>query len=258
MRNPLDGHWDDSGINKGDCVLIHSSMKRTFSNLTKLGVETNPRLVIDSLLGAVGRTGTILLPLFNFDFPVTKVFSINSTPSQMGLVTEFARQQYGGVRTGHPIYSFFALGANQSEFIGINNKSGYGLDSPFAKLLEMDGKIAVVDLDDQGSMTSYHFVEEKCEVTYRYYKTFPGTYEDANGNETIQKYELYVRDLEAGVTTSVNRMGEILWEEGLYKGNRPNIGNGMRTIKMKIFCERTQAEIMAGRAIDTLYEIMNP
>jgi len=256
MANHLDGYWEGSGINEGDCVLIHGQMIRTFSNLLELGRKPDPRTVIDSFVNMVGPQGTILFPLFNFDFPLSREFSILSTPSQMGTITEFARIEYNGIRTGHPIYSFLALGANQNEFSNINNKSGYGFDSPFAKLLEMDGRIAIVDLADQESMTSYHFVEEKCQVPYRYYKTFTGNYEHIDRQVDIREYELYVRDLDAGVVTSVNRMGEILWTEGYCVGNRPRMGNGLRSISMKSFCKRTELEINSGRAIETLYKII--
>lgn len=255
VNNPLIGYWEDSGILSGDTVLIHSSMKRAFRLLINQGVEASPRYIIDSLINQVGKTGTIIFPLFNFDFPDTGVFSIITTPSQMGVVTEFARLNYEGQRTGHPIYSFFAIGAAADEFRGINNKSGYGKDSPFAKLLEMDGKIASVDLDDQNSMTMYHYVEEMLNVDYRYFKTFQGDYEDKNAVISQVQYELFVRNLEKGVKTDVNRMGEILWKEGLYKGNRPGVNNGMRSISGEAFFMRTAREITEGRALQTLYSI---
>jgi hypothetical protein len=119
--------------------------------------------------------------------------------------------------------------------------------------LELDGKIASVDLDDQNSMTMYHFVEEKLNVDYRYFKTFSGNYENVNGVVTSESYVLFVRDLEKGVTTDVNRMGEILWREGLYQGNRPREGHGMRVIKAENLVSRTSIEIINGRAIQTLY-----
>lgn len=255
MNNPLIGYWKESGIHSGDTVLIHSSMKRAFRYLLTQSVEASPRYIIDSLLDLVGNTGTIIFPLFNFNFPNTGVFSILTTPSQMGVVTEYARLNYEGQRTGHPIYSFFAIGAHADEFQEINNKSGYGKDSPFAKLLELKGKVASIDLDDQNSMTMYHFVEEMLNVNYRYFKNFDGKYEDKNGVTSQVQYELFVRDLEKGVKTDVNRMGEILWEEGLYKGNRPGVNNGMRSIGAEAFFMRTAREINEGRALQTLYSI---
>ena len=255
MGNPLIGYWEDSGLLTGDTVLIHSSMKRALRFLLNAGVQANPSMIVDSLLDQLGDTGTILFPLFNFDFPTSRTFSMLTTPSQMGVVTEFVRQNYEGHRTGHPIYSFYAIGSNSDEFKGINNRSGYGKDSPFAKLLELDGKIASIDLDDQDSMTMYHYVEEMTGVDYRYFKTFTGQYENQEGVVTEEEYTLFVRDLERGVKTDVNRMGEILWEEGLYLGNRPGVGNGMRSINAERFVSRTLKEIVEGRAIQTLYSI---
>jgi aminoglycoside N3'-acetyltransferase len=219
------------------------------------GVKPDPRLVVDSILDQVGPEGTVLFPLFNFDFPSTREFSMLTTPSQMGVITEFSRLNYAGSRTGHPIYSFYAIGALSGEFKGLNNRSGYGPDSPFAKLLELDGKIASVDLDDQHSMTMYHFVEEKMGVDYRYFKTFLGSYQDLNGVITSEEYALYVRDLERGVVSNLNRMGEILWREGLYLGNRPGVGNGLRSIEAKSLVSRASKEVIEGRAIETLYSI---
>jgi len=255
MSNRLDGYWDGSGLEFGDTVLVHSSVKRVLKNLLIQGLQISPNLIIDSLLRVVGTEGTVVFPLFNFDFPKSKYFSMLTTPSQMGVLTESARTNYEGFRTGHPMYSFYAIGRNSSEFRGINNHSGYGIDSPFAKLVELDGKIASIDLDDQNSMTMYHYVEEIMNVDYRYFKTFTGTYQSGIGTCSEESYILFVRDLQKGVVTDVNRMGEILWREGLYKGCRPGVKHGMRTIKANTFVNRTSEEIVEGRALHTLYSI---
>ena len=180
---------------------------------------------------------------------------MRSTQSQMGVITEYARCYIPGVRTGHPMYPFFITGYHQDKFSNIDNTSGFGIDSPFAKLISLNGKIAAVDLEDSRCMTMYHHVEEMCKVTYRYHKQFEGEYESLDGSIKIKKYMLFVRDLELGVITNVDRMGEILWQENLYQGSRPLIGNGMRTISAKTLFERTEKEILEGRAIDTLFSI---
>jgi aminoglycoside 3-N-acetyltransferase len=255
VSNVLSGYWDHSGLEEGDTVLIHSSMRRTLRHLISLGSKPEPGLIVDSLLEQIGNSGTLLFPLFNFEFPDTKYFSINHTPSQMGVLTEFVRKNYSGVRTGHPIYSFYAIGANAPEFSGIDNKSGYGIDSPFARLRQLAGKIGIVDLDDQNSMTSYHHVEEMLSVDYRYFKDFSGEYVNSSSESSEKTYSLFVRDINRGVTTDVNRMGEILWNEGLYKGFREGIGNGLRTIDAQALFDRTSIEILEGRALETLYSI---
>ena len=230
-------------------------MRRALRITASLGVKPSPNLVIDSLLKEVGPNGTILFPLFNFDFPETKKFSMHTTPSQMGVITEFARNNYEGFRTGHPIYSFYAIGALASEFKNIDNKSGYGKDSPFAKLRDLDGKIAVIDLDDQNSMTFYHHVEEMNKVEYRFFKEFSGEYENIEYEKQNKSYYLFVRKVESGVITNVNPMGEILWNEGLYSGNRPGISNGLRIVSARKLYSKTEQIIQRGQAKDTLYSI---
>jgi aminoglycoside 3-N-acetyltransferase len=104
-------------------------------------------------------------------------------------------------------------------------------------------------------MTFYHFVEESQCVDYRYFKNFQGSYQNSEGVVTHEEYSLFVRDLERGVITDVNRMGEILWAEDKYKGNRPGVGNGMRTIHAESLVIRTTQEITQGRALQSLYSI---
>ena len=112
-------------------------------------------MFVQSFLDAVGSEGTVLFPLFNFGFSNGEPFDIRNTPSKMGKLTEAARLRPDAVRTGHPISSFAVIGAQADRFKGVNNRSGYGEDSPFAILRQMNGKIASLDLDDQNSMTFY-------------------------------------------------------------------------------------------------------
>ncbi|HQW70945.1 MAG: AAC(3) family N-acetyltransferase [Saprospiraceae bacterium] len=252
----LANKWLDSGVNEGDVLLVHSSIKNLLLTLKKeFSQVASPLDVYNSLKLALGSTGTLILPLFNFDFPKVKFFDINKTPSQMGALTEIGRLDPQSIRTGHPIYSFSVTGAKASEFQDIDNISGYGSDSPFAKIKELGGKIAIIGLSDQHSMTSYHFVEEQNHVGYRYFKEFIGKYIDKNGLESEKTYKLYVRDLEKGVLTDVNRMMDHLWELNLYKGEKYNDGYGMRTIDFNDFYNATEKVIQDGLAIEYLYSL---
>ena len=67
-------------------------------------------------------------------------------------------------------------------------------------------------------------------MPYRFHKEFTAQYTDANGVTSERTYAIFVRDLDKGVTTDVNSMSEILWEKGLYRGDRPQQGFGFRTI----------------------------
>jgi len=246
--------WAEAGISTGDTVLLHSSVKRTVRQFLKRGEKTSLEDILDSFLEAVGVSGTLLLPLFNFDFTKGIPFDIRTSPSRMGALTETGRLHSSSVRTGHPIYSFAVIGARAERFRDVDNFSGYDADSPFGILRELDGKIAVLNLPDQQSMTFYHHVEEMNEVPYRFHKEFTGLYTDARGDTKEKTYGLFVRNLEQKILTHVNPAGELMWEGGLYSGCRPNEGSGLRVVSARAMFDFASDIIRSGKAEGLLYK----
>ena len=256
----LANQWRAAGIERGDVVLLHSSSKRT---LKTHGIT--PTELLESFLDAAGPTGTLLLPTFNFGWCHGKPFTVRTTPSEMGVLSETGRQMISR-RSGNPVYSFVAWGGGLG-YIGMrDNWSAYGPGSPFDCLRKIDGKIAVLDLPDQNSMTMYHAVEEmvaeysdlphavwysKQYPSHRFYKNFDGRYTGYDGRECERTFALYVR--RDGVETFVDPMGELLWERGHYKGDRPHVGAGLRTIRARAVWDETAAVIRAGKAEGMLW-----
>lgn len=255
VQQYLSDEWRKSGVQEGDLLLVHSNITRTIRRYLKSGIKISAQDILDSFLKAIGPSGTLLLPLFNFDFTKGVPFNFMTTPSHMGALTEAGRLHPLGIRTGHPIYSFVAIGRLSEAFKGVNNYSGYGNDSPFAILNDMDGKIAVLDLPDQHSMTFYHYIEEMHEVTYRYHKKFTSNYTDQLGNTELRTYGLFVRDIEEGVITHVDPAGELMWRNGLYSGHRPNEESGLRTISARKMYDFISDLIISGKAENNLYRI---
>jgi aminoglycoside 3-N-acetyltransferase len=255
MTEDLKDKWHRSGINPGDTVLLHSNIKRTLIEARRSGISLSLPEILNSFLDALGPKGTLILPLFNFDFTSYAEFDIRNTPSQMGALTEFGRIHNGSVRTGHPIYSFAVIGYKKADFEGVDNESGYAENSPFGILKRLDGKIASLDLEDQDSMTFYHHVEEVKKVDYRYFKTFKGRYIDYDGVMKDKSYKLFVRKIELGVKTDVNPAGELMWQKGLYKGCRPKVDTGLRVIRARDMFDFVENLIDRGKALGTLYSI---
>jgi aminoglycoside 3-N-acetyltransferase len=253
-RHELVNGWRQAGINEGDTVLLHSSLKLTFKSFLRKGIKLSANTILDSFLEAVGSTGTLILPLFNFDFSKGISFDIRTSPSQMGMLTEIGRQHPKAIRTGHPIYSFSVIGHNSDKFADIDNYSGYGKDSPFNMLKQLNGKIAVLGLTDQHSMTFYHYIEEMNQVSYRYMKEFSGQYTNYKGQCRIKAYGLFVRNLEKGICTHVNPMGELLWENGIYTGYRPNSEIGLRVASASDIYGFVSKIIKSGGAEGLLYK----
>jgi len=249
----LCSQWRLSNLESGDTILIHSSLRHISKYLYKNGYKLKIEDLFTSFQKAVGSNGTLLFPLFNFEFSKTKTFDIKNTKSHMGSLSEFARKFPNSIRTGHPIYSFAVIGKNSHYFKDLDNVSGYGSDSPFALLKDLDGKIGILGLQDQNSMTFYHYVEESLKVDYRYFKEFTGDYINEQGIKKNKTYKLFVRDIERGVKTRVNPMGDLLWSKGIYKGFKYNEPNFFRTIRARELFLETANIINNNLALDYLY-----
>nr|WP_321242374.1 AAC(3) family N-acetyltransferase [uncultured Tolumonas sp.] len=247
--------WRSVGIEQGDTVLIHANSIRAMVALRRAGVSATPENILASFIDAVGDTGTLLFPLFNFGFSSGQPFDLRTTPSQMGALSEAARLHPVAIRTAHPIYSFAVIGPQKERFAQCENISGYAADSPFGLLKELGGKIALLDVNDQGAMTYYHHIEEIMRVDYRYFKFFTGNYTDASGHTSSREYSLYVRDIDRGVVTDVVNAGELLWQQGLYHGDRPNQKTGLRWIYATEMFNAISTLIKQNKAEGMLYRI---
>ncbi|MBM3143729.1 MAG: AAC(3) family N-acetyltransferase [Chloroflexi bacterium] len=208
-KNDLIEEFQTIGVEAGDSLLVHSSYK-SFG-----GVEGGPQIVIDALLDVLGDEGTLIMPTFNFDFCTGEPWDARETPSHMGVITELVRKDPRSRRVFHPIYSFAIIG-KQAEFLTRERyKSSYGRNSLFGKLRELDGKIMVIGLRYNDSMTFFHHVEELEGVDYRYLKTFTGMVTDEDGNTYEDSFQMLVRDIEKGVETMVDPMGALAEEAGV-------------------------------------------
>ena len=197
------------GLEAGDTLLVHSSYK-SFG-----GVEGGPQTVIDALLHVLGEGGTLIMPTFNFDFCKGKPWDVRTTPSHMGILTELVRKDPRACRVFHPIYSFAIIGKHQEMLCGHRYKSSYGRDSVFGKLRDLDGKIMIVGLTYNNSMTFFHHIEEMEGVDYRYMKAFTGQVTDWDGRTYEDTFTMLVRDIDRGVHTMVDPMGALMEEAGI-------------------------------------------
>ena len=215
-------------IEKGDTVLIHSSIGRTCRNY-----GWSPDDILDILLEKVGNDGTLVFPSFTFyDWCHLGKFDILNTPGRMGALSEAARKYPGSVRSGHPAMSFVAIGKH-SPLFDINHVEGWGTPSPFDVVGQLDGKIALIDLHDQVGMSAHHYIEERVQAKHRFSKMFTGEYTYADGEKYKAHHSLYVR--KENVVTWLYLIEEMLWDAGIYYGNRAGIGDGMRLCKAREF-----------------------
>ena len=230
LKSELKNFWLSSGIRKGDNILLHSNIKRTYFIFKKKHKNFKIDDYFESLIDIVLPEGTIAFPTFNFDFNNGLLFDYFNTKSKMGSLTEFARLSKISYRTLNPVYSFSIIGNFQKNFFGLDNVSWYSIESPFHIFRELNFKICILDLDDNSSMTFLHYCEEYFQVEYRYYKTFSGNYIGPDNLKRFKTYKGFVRKINEGIITYCSPASEILWKKKIYKGNKPFEKNGMRYI----------------------------
>ncbi len=247
--------WLDSGLEDGDTVLVHSALSGFLRSFKENNIEITPEDVLDSLITAVGTFGTLIFPTYNFGFTKGETFDIRNTRSETGVLTECARKRSNAVRTGHPLFSFAVIGHHSDKFKGLENFSAFGMDSPFAKLMQLGGKIAAIDVAGEFCMTFYHYVVESESAPNRYHKLFRGNYVNADGLESAREFNLFARNLEMGVETDVKPMEEYLWSKGLFKGDRPGKGSRMHVIDASTVYREASKIIRSGRSEGMLYRI---
>ncbi|GAB4578830.1 MAG: hypothetical protein Fur0022_15670 [Anaerolineales bacterium] len=197
------------GVQPGDTLLVHSSYKSLG------GVDGGPQTVIDALLDVLTPTGTLIMPNFNFDFCKGVPWDVRETPSRMGVLTELVRKDPRAKRVFHPIYSFAIIGLQAEYLTAERYTSSYGKNSVFGKLRELDGKIMVIGLSYNDSMTFFHHIEEMEGVDYRYMKAFTGQVTDWDGTTREETFTMLVRDIERGVHTMVDPMGALMEDAGV-------------------------------------------
>ncbi len=229
-------------INKSDTILIQANVAWT--------LKKHRCTVSDILKSFLEAAGTVVFPTFNIGFAEGIPFDIRTTQSDMGVLSESARKHKDAVRSGHPMYSFVAIGKEADRF-NVNNFSGYDKNSPFAILRRLNGKIGVLGLPDSEGNTMHHHAEEMNRVSYRSYKNFTGSYTDKYGNTDIRTYSFFCRDLRN--TTILDPTMEMMWEAGLYKGCRPFEGDGFRVIGANDMFDFVSNIIKTGQAEGLLY-----
>lgn len=149
------------GIERGDIVLVHSSVSNLYRAAPKppsvpiLGPVDYANRVLDILLDLVGPDGTLLMPTDSIKNYTAfshrrQVFDYETMPSRRGLVTELFRKRPGVMRSVHPYYNLSAIGPRAKELLEDHHRSQpYTMDeySPWYKLTMMGGKVLFLGVD---------------------------------------------------------------------------------------------------------------
>ena len=229
------------GIKKKDKILISSNLLKMII-LKKRGIiNFEIKDIIENLIKIIKKDGTILVPTFNWGFCRGLGFDYIKTLSNSGSLGNYALQRKDFKRTRNPIYSFAVYGKDQKYLNSLDNKSCFGLDSPFGYMAKKNAKNLYIDIENiyKDSFTLCHLVEEEVGVNYRFMKKFTGPYIHEGFKSKKETYSMYVRKLNLKIKTGVNP----LIKEDLIK-KKSYFEKNFNEINFKIIKMKTAYEIM--------------
>ena len=203
------------GIQKGDSLLVHSS-------LSKMGyLEDGPETLIDALLEVIGAEGNLLMPsspnaLLQLDYVKSyTLFDVQNSPSKLGSITEFFRKRKDVIRSLNATEPVCALGPDALYFTEghFNELTPYTKKSPFYRLTEKNGKILYIGVTLANAGTSLHILEDAVDFKYPVY--FPEIFDlkikDASG--TIHEVKTKVHNPEYSKKRKCDELLQLFLEE---------------------------------------------
>jgi aminoglycoside N3'-acetyltransferase len=176
------------GLKKGDIVLVHSS-------LSHIGyLDQGPITLFDAIESVIGSEGTVIIPTYSIPSNMLNtclqkdyIFDPKTTPTTLGAIPSVFLKQPNVVRSLHPTNSLAARGKHKEYITNSHHLSDqtFGKMSPWAKLVELNGKILGIGID-LGPHTIYHYVEDilgdQFPINVKYDKKIDVKCIDYNGN----------------------------------------------------------------------------
>jgi aminoglycoside N3'-acetyltransferase len=148
------------GVQRGDILLVHTSFRMVRP------VQKGPHGLIEALFGAVGPTGTVVMPSWGDDDNAP--FDPRSTPSatDLGITAATFWQLPGVIRSSH-CFAFAAYGPH-AEYITSDPLPlpPHRYESPVGRVYERDGKVLLLGVDHDAN-TTIHLAELLAGVPYR-------------------------------------------------------------------------------------------
>lgn len=189
------------GVNKGDTIYVASDVRfLIYSIMEVLGsdeIDNALDELTNTLQETVGTEGTILFPVFSWDFCRGKGFDYYKTQGEVGTYSNWILNNRKDFRrTQHPMYSFMVWGHKANLFCNMSNQDAWGVASPFYYLMKNRGKQLEFNVESYKGLTFIHCIEQWVDVPYRHPKYFFGKYRDENGDEEVRAYSMFVRDLD--------------------------------------------------------------
>jgi aminoglycoside 3-N-acetyltransferase len=204
------------GVQQSDCLFVHSSL-RALGKFVPKRVPEGFNGLLQVLLEAAGKMGTIIVPTFNFSFCKGKAYDLQNTPCEgMGAFSEFVRKHPSSIRSRHPFQSVAAVGALAREIGAAQSRTAFSSGSAFDIMLRNNCKILFFGVNFVE--TFVHVAEERANVSYRFWKTFTADFID-NGVSNEISVDFFARKLDLVPEPKIDndKLGRIMREKKIIK-----------------------------------------
>ncbi len=125
--------------------------------------------------GSNPAVGTLVVPTFSRYLQGGEtVWDREHTPSLMGAISEAVRTRPEALRSSHAAHPLAAIGPNAQLLCGRPHKTGFGPDSPFKTLVEINAWILLMGVT-YSNCTLMHLLEAEAKVPYRFVEWRPAT-----------------------------------------------------------------------------------
>lgn len=162
-REDLFQHIRSLGLQKGDILIVHSSM----DHLSLMGV--NAKEVIDFFLEVVGEEGTLAVPAFpqfseyeDVNGVQAEVYDVRRTVAWTGMIPNFFLRYKGVVRSEWPCNPLAAKGAEAEQMMRDNLKAPYsqGKGTAWGYCAEHHAKVLFLGVKPFHSISESHIAED--------------------------------------------------------------------------------------------------
>lgn len=169
------------GIDPRGTLLVHSSLKSIGE------VQGGADTVLDALSEYM-RQGLLVLPTHTWSYidAANPQFSVQQSPSCVGILPELFRKRPGVIRSWHPTHSAAALGKDAAEFTSGDERwdTPCARGSVYGKLLDRKADILLLGVDLRRN-TFIHGIEEWMDIPGRMTDSREQLYTETPGGEVI-------------------------------------------------------------------------
>ena len=189
-------------IQRGDILYVASDITTlVFNMVNAYGVSGKSEIdagldeLVDTFQEAVGEEGTLLFPVFAWEWCSRGTHNVKTTKCEEGALANWIlKKRSDFVRTRHPIYSFLVWGKDAAYLRSMDNQDAWSHSSPFYYMQMRGAKNLLFNIEPYQGMTFGHYVEQEVQVPYRHIKYFFGDYTDEEGITEKRMYSMSVRD----------------------------------------------------------------